>query len=342
LKAKILTIALLLSLISLFHYFAPPEWRLVHTVMGHAYLVPIVIASYWFALKGGLISSICAGILFAPHIPFQFRDVEADKFIELFVYTVIGVITGILSGKLQRQAEEIYDAEERLHTLDRFSSVGELAASVAHEIRNPLGSIKGAIEILQDDFPENHEKGEFLEIIQKEVNRLNRIAKEFLDLARQRPVVHRYLNLSELVRSVAFLVSFKARKRKVELGINVPARLHVRGDADHLKQAILNIMLNAVEAVPGGGEVVVSAREEDSHVVIEISDTGPGIPEEIMSKVFEPFFTTKGQGTGLGLSISGRIVREHGGEITARSPANGQGTIIIVTLPLPPGGEDET
>jgi len=157
-RGRVTVIAALLSVISLFHYFAPPAWHLVHTVMGHAYLVPIIISSYWFGLKGGLVSSILAGALFSPHIPFQFKDVEADKFIELFVYTVIGLITGLLSGKLHRQAEEIYEAEERLHATDRFSSVGELAASVAHEIRNPLGSIKGAGEILEDDFPEGHPK----------------------------------------------------------------------------------------------------------------------------------------------------------------------------------------
>jgi len=331
-KEKITVIGVLLFVITLFHYSAPHQWYLFHTVMGHAYVIPIIIASYWFALKGGLISSIAAGILFSPHIPSQFKEVEVDKFIGLFVYAVIGAVTGILSGKLQKQAEEIYDAGEHLHATARLSSLGELAASVAHEIRNPLGAIKGAVEILQDDFPKEHEKYEFFEIISAEVKRLNRIVEEFLGLARPRQVAHRSLNLLELIRAVSFLVSFKAKKRKVQLAVNIPGHIQVTGDPDLLKQAFLNIFLNAVESIENGGTVSINARDNETDVLVEVADTGPGIPTEVIKKMFKPFFTTKGEGTGLGLSIANRIFCGHGGSIAAESHA-GDGTVMKIRLP---------
>jgi len=300
--------------------------------MGHAYLIPIVIASYWFALKGGLLSSVAAGLLYSPHIPFQFAAMEMDKFIELFVYTVIGVITGILSGKLHKRTEEIYEAEERLHAADRLSSVGELAASVAHEIRNPLGSIKGAVEILEDDFPDDHPKYEFFSIIRNEVTRLNAIVEEFLGLSRSRKPARNPVVLNEVVRAVAMLVSFKARKRKVEIEVSVPGNLQILGDADLLKQAFLNILLNSVESIPNGGEISVTARDYQEYIVLEIEDTGAGVPEEYMKKMFDPFFSTKGSGTGLGLSIARRIVETHGGTITARSQV-GEGTLMTMKFP---------
>jgi len=305
--------------------------------MGHAYLVPIVIASYWFALRGGLISSIAAGLLFSPHIPFQFAAVEVDKFMELFVYTVIGVITGILSGKLQKRTEEIYEAEERLHAADRLASVGELAASVAHEIRNPLGSIKGAVEILEDDFPASHPKHEFFLIIQSEINRLNGIVEEFLSLSRSRKAARNPVSLGQVIRAVAMLVSFKAKKRKVEIDVNVPGSLKVLGDADLLKQAFLNILLNAVESIPNGGEIKITAGEREHIVFLEVEDTGAGIAPEFIGKMFDPFFSTKGGGTGLGLSIARRIVEGHNGTISARSRL-GEGT--VVTMKFPVGGSE--
>ncbi len=331
-KEKVATIGVLLFVITLFHYSAPHQWYLFHTVMGHAYVIPIIIASYWFALKGGLISSIIAGILFSPHIPFQFKEVEVDKFIGLFVYAVIGAVTGVLSGKLQKQAEEIYDAEEHLHATARLSSLGELAASMAHEIRNPLGAIKGAVEILEDDFPKGHEKHEFFEIISKEVKRLNKIVEEFLGLARPRQAAHRPLSLLEIIRTVSFLVFFKAKKRRVQLDIDIPAHIQITGDPDLLKQAFLNIFINAVESIENGGTVSISSREDETGVVVEVADTGAGISPEVIEKMFKPFFTTKGTGTGLGLSIANRIFREHNGLLKAENRV-GKGTVMSIYLP---------
>ena len=301
--------------------------------MGHAYLIPIVVASYWFALRGGLVSSIAAGLLFSPHIPFQFASVEMDKFIELFVYAVIGVITGILSGKLHKRTEEVYEAEERLHAADRLSSVGELAASVAHEIRNPLGSIKGAVEILKDDFPANHPKHEFFLIIQSEINRLNGIVEEFLSLSRSRKAARNPVFLSEVIRAVTLLVSFKAKKRKVDIEIAVPTNIQVQGDTDLLKQAFLNILLNAVESIPNGGEIKVTVGERDASIFVEVADTGAGVPPEFIPRMFDPFFSTKGSGTGLGLSIARRIVEGHNGTISAKSRV-GEGTVVTMKFPI--------
>ncbi|HWU37810.1 MAG TPA: ATP-binding protein, partial [Candidatus Acidoferrum sp.] len=215
------------------------------------------------------------------------------------------------------------------------------SAGLAHEIRNPLGAIKGAVEILQDDFPSGHPKAEFYTILLREVERLNEVLTNFLSFAR--PVTAHLVpqDVQVVLSALEGLISGQARAHRVQIFTSFhtgPSRVLV--DETLLKQAFLNIMLNAVEAMPNGGDLAISTRlspdgraGRPEWLEVVFDDTGPGIQEADMGRIFDPFFTTKKDGTGLGLAITHRIIENHHGTIRVMSQ-RGKGTTFLVTLPL--------
>jgi len=234
------------------------------------------------------------------------------------------------------------EKETQLRRADRLSALGQLSAGLAHEIRNPLGAIKGAVEILQDDYRAGHPKAEFYAILLKEVERLNEVLTNFLNFAR--PVTPHFapVDVREVLTGLEGLIAGQARAHRVQIftAFHVgPSR--VMADATLLKQAFLNIMLNAVEAMPEGGDLAISTRltpggtggDRPEYAEVVFDDTGPGIREEDLGRIFDPFFTTKQDGTGLGLAITHRIIENHHGAIRVMSQ-RGKGTTFVVTLPL--------
>lgn len=235
---------------------------------------------------------------------------------------------------------------ERMKERDRLAALGEMAAGLAHEIRNPLGAIKGAAQLLvgPDGQPAPGaapEVGEFLGIIVDEVNRLNRVVSQFLDYARPYKVESAEVDLNEVVRKTLALIETHESATNVQLVTHLAEHLpRVRGDAEQLRQVFLNLGINAVQAMaPGGGTLTVSTRRRmarrDPGVFVEVifADSGPGIARDQLKNLFIPFFTTKEKGTGLGLPISQRIVSHHGGTIEVRT-APGRGSQFIVVLPV--------
>ncbi|MGH7412187.1 MAG: two-component system sensor histidine kinase NtrB [Candidatus Methylomirabilis sp.] len=247
--------------------------------------------------------------------------------------------------ELQEQTRLLLEKETQLRRADRLSALGQLSAGLAHEIRNPLGSIKGAVEILQDDYPAGHPKTEFFAILLKEVNRLNDVLTNFLSFARPVNPHLTPVDVRAVLTALEGLVSGQARGRRVQVFTSFhsgPSR--VMADETLLKQAFLNIMLNALEAMPEGGDLAISTRlgsgtaaphadERPEWLETVFDDTGPGIAEEDLGRIFDPFFTTKKDGTGLGLAITHRIIENHQGTIRVMSQ-RGKGTTFVLTLPL--------
>jgi two-component system sensor histidine kinase HydH len=226
---------------------------------------------------------------------------------------------------------KLYD---RMKERDRLAALGEMAAGLAHEIRNPLGAIKGAAQLLLPA-PEapGGEASEFLGIIVEEANRLNRVVSQFLDYARPYKGSLEPLDLNEVVRKTVQLLPPNADGAppisvELELG-DVPA---LRGDAEQLRQVFLNLALNALQAMSDGGKLTISTTSARRRVEVRFADSGRGIPAATLKNLFIPFFTTKDKGTGLGLPISQRIVENHGGRIEVRS-REGQGAVFTVVLP---------
>jgi two-component system, NtrC family, sensor histidine kinase HydH len=236
---------------------------------------------------------------------------------------------------------------ERMKERDRLAALGEMAAGLAHEIRNPLGAIKGAAQLLvgPDGGPVTHDVSDFLRIIVEEVNRLNRVVSQFLDYARPYKGEAAEIDVNEVVRKTMQLLETQegVGAGRVKLDVRLAEALpKVRGDAEQLRQVFLNLGLNAVQAMPDGGTLTVTTagrtarRRGDPgtgrHVEVRFHDTGRGIAREHLKNLFIPFFTTKEKGTGLGLPISQRIVTQHGGAIDVRSEP-GKGTTFTVYLP---------
>jgi signal transduction histidine kinase len=231
---------------------------------------------------------------------------------------------------------------------DRLAVLGQMAAGLAHEIRNPLGAIKGAAQLLAEPRPgesPDPSSGEFIGIILEEVDRLDRVVGSVLDLAHRGDRSVLPVDVNAVVRRTAQIVSAELRSEGVELLVLLEPDLpRVRIDPEQLRQVLLNLVRNALQAVGDRGKVTLSTRmrfgrttrserrSEDPYVEIHVADTGPGISRKVLDKIFLPFFTTKEKGTGLGLAISQRIVQNAQGRIEVRS-YEGRGSTFTVVLP---------
>lgn len=356
---RLVILAGLLGLIAFIHYRlegVAPGW--LHSLLGHLYIAPIIMAAYWYGISGGVLASIAASAFFSRHLFIHWhRDepfVDVYNYVEIFLFLLIGGTTGILSQmernqreryehalvrldeshrKLKEQTEVLFQTEEQLRRADRLSALGELSAGMAHEIRNPLGSIKGVAEILKDDYGPDAPKQEFIQILLKETDRLNQIVQEFLSFARPKPPELKQEDVNEVIESVLILTAQPARAARVTM-VKMLDRSIGKWDLDAglLKQAFLNIVLNAIQAMPEGGTMTVTSTRKDGCIEVKIADTGTGISPENRKKLFSPFFTTKQDGTGLGLAITFRIIQNHHGAIDVES-VPGKGTTFTVRIP---------
>lgn len=223
-------------------------------------------------------------------------------------------------------------SEEMLHRQDKLAAVGQLAAGVAHEIRNPLTSMKGYAEFLQLD-ESDPQRQEFLEIILDEIDRVNNIVEEFMVLAKPKAVELEEKNIIPIVQNVVSMLNFEARKRNVKLEFHADQDIvQIECDENRLKQVFLNFIKNGIEAMPDGGDLRVKTEIQDGDVLISIQDTGVGIPPDTLKKIGEPFYTTKKNGNGLGLMVSFKIIESHNGKVYIESEQN-KGTTFKILLP---------
>jgi len=255
-----------------------------------------------------------------------------------------------LLGQQYRGARE--DATELRHNVDqllermasqldiatRLSAISRLTGGVAHEIKNPLNAIGLRLELLRARLGEpDHELSGEIDILSKEVLRLDRVVKTFLDFSRPLDVHLQDLDLSALAREVTEFITPQARLANIEIDFSAPSELApIRGDSDLLKQAILNLVSNAIDAMSdpskSGGRLRIRVDESGDKLTLEVSDTGPGIPPELRDKVFQLYFTTKSGGSGIGLAMTYRAVQLHNGTISFKSEA-GSGTTFRLEFP---------
>jgi two-component system NtrC family sensor kinase len=235
------------------------------------------------------------------------------------------------------------EANRAVARAEKLAAVGRLAAGVVHEINNPLATISACAEALEsrlkegafDASPEVEDLREYLSLIRSEAFRCKSITNGLLDFSRTRAGEHLPVQIGEVLNSAARLMTHQRRGDKIEIQIEVSDNLPaVSGDEGQLQQAVIALATNAIDAMPEGGCLSLRGRDENDHVLVEISDTGVGIPPENLIKIFDPFFTTKeiGRGTGLGLAVCYGIVTEHGGRLDVQS-AVGTGTTFTISLP---------
>jgi len=229
---------------------------------------------------------------------------------------------------------ELERANERERLQERMAAIGEMAARVAHEIKNPLASISGSAQMLVTHEGVEATAHRLLGIIVDESQRLSHILDGFLDYTRPRPTTMESCDLAPLLKDcVELLGSSDETRPSHHIVLDIPEHLTLEGDEDLLRQVLWNLSLNALQAMPEGGTLAIAARSSGSSATLTWSDTGCGMPEEIRTRAFEPFVTTHQSGTGLGLAIAYAVVDEHGGSIDIES-VSGRGTTVSVTLPL--------
>jgi signal transduction histidine kinase len=242
-------------------------------------------------------------------------------------------------NQMVRQLRESRDEIQRLHQTqmsraEHLATMGELAAGLAHEIRNPLAGIAGVIEIIGRDLPASSPARAVVKEVRQEVMQINRIVSDLLECARPKPPETR---LSDLHATVEHAVMF-ARQQALSKSIDVelhhdPLPLEVEHDSNQVNQVLLNLLLNSIQSIDHRGKITVTVERHSQLAAISVADTGRGIAPEHLPHIFRPFYTTKGNGTGLGLSLARRIVEEHGGRMEVSSTL-GHGSTFIVFLPL--------
>ena len=364
---RLFCVSATIAAITALHYGTSLHQAHLHEVFRRLYYIPIILSAFWFGWRGGVGAAVAVSLLYLPHVMFQWGEAYLLNFMEIALFNVVGGVTGMMASAEQRQREryrqaskEIEDAyqklqaqTEQLRAAERLSVLGELAAGMAHEIKNPLGSIKGTAEILADDALSEEERAEFGRILIKEVDRLDAVLRNYLRLARPPDAAQRRMDLRKTLRSTVALVGAYARKREVAIQVEMEEEAEVTADESQITQAFLNVALNAVAASEPGGKITITARRtslglrnEKSEirnpksemvgsgdwVEVRVVDTGCGIPEEHINRVFTPLFTTRPDGTGLGLPITRRIVEAHKGSIRIASRV-GEGTTVTIALP---------
>lgn len=261
-----------------------------------------------------------------------FTEEDSKIMIILANHMAVAMENAELYQDLQDKMSELRETQEQLIQSAKLAAIGELASNVAHEINNPLTTIIGFTELSKEDEDMDSIRTS-LEIIEQESLRARDIVSQLLNFARKKPLQLTAVNINSVLKDVVVLTKSQARMSKVSIREDYGEFPVSTGDADQLKQVFLNIVNNAICAMPQGGTLTISTSQSGELTVIRIADTGPGISKDIMNRIFEPFFTTKkDKGTGLGLSISYRIIQDHGGKIDVES-SEGAGTAFIVKLP---------
>ena len=255
-------------------------------------------------------------------------------------------------SSLEKANQEVKKAQEEIIRSEKAASVGRLATGVAHEMGNPVGIVLGYLELLKGEDLEDAERKDFLDRMESELTRINRVIKQLLDFSRPSTGDQEKGNIHEMIIETVNMLMPQPMMAHLEIEMALEAeRDTVWAGPDQLRQVFLNIIMNSADAMQGGdplnngletGVLTIRTQDRDDSIEIRFTDTGKGIPSDELVRIFDPFFTTKepGKGTGLGLSVSYRIIEELGGRIRAES-SHGEGTTIIIDIPLHQGSSSE-
>jgi len=342
-------------LIGLFHYVTGPQHHWAHDILRRLYYVPILFAAFSRGVRGGIAVAVVSSLSYAPHAFFvmgahQDPATTLNKLLEIILYNVIGALAGLLADReagRRRQAERAFAEQQRmadqLIRAGRLAALGELVAGIAHEIKNPLHTIKGTAEIVDDVIPKEAEQARMWTLLRQEVDRLERIAERFLSFARPSKPDLRPATFGEVFERVRELlaaqvygasgVRFEVAPLSQEL-----ATQPLQVDRDQLAQVGLNIASNAVKAMDGRGVLRMEGglREEagSRFATLRLENDGPTIPESDMEHIFDPFCTRHEGGTGLGVAIAERLAEAHGGFLEAANTGRDRGVAFTLVVPL--------
>jgi two-component system sensor histidine kinase HydH len=350
-RTKVGSIVAMVLALAIATWLTPVDLVVLHNILHHLNILPLMLAGMLFGWRGAVQTLLLATILQSPSIYRHWHDTPLDaqdQVVELSTFGAAGIIAGFLADRermqrlrveatkleLERVYQELSENVQHLKKTERLTAAGQLAASLAHEIRNPLASISGAAGILARGQAPPESREECLDILMKESVRLNKLLTNFLDFARPRlPRLQRTEPVS-IIQSVTLLTQHVAARQNVNLVQQTPGAMReIECDAEQIKQVLLNLILNGVQATEPGGTVTIGASESANHVSIQVVDEGRGVAAEDIERIFDPFFTTKESGTGLGLAVAQNIMAQHGSAITCRQNAvSGKGMVFEIQL----------
>jgi signal transduction histidine kinase len=320
-----------------------------HYIFPRLYYLPIVAAALYDGWRGGLVFALLSSMAFFQQFPASedlFAERLLDRYFELLSFCAMAVLTGLYADRERHQKRKYQEVAEKLsgvyETLqanfegmkraERLSAIGHLSAGLAHEVRNPLASIAGAASILRRN-PTEEKQTKCLDIIESECRRLDGLLTTFLNFARPRSPNLQPVKIEGVLNDVIELAQHAVGRKRINLRrvFDNPS-LVAQCDPEQLRQVLLNLLINAIEASGDGASVDIVAEAVENALVIRVIDEGSGVAPEDIEKLFDPFFTTKESGTGLGLSVAHQIVGQMGGQLSARRNA-GRGMTFSVALP---------
>ncbi|MBI5584362.1 MAG: hypothetical protein HY892_11100 [Deltaproteobacteria bacterium] len=326
---KVLPIVLmLLAIFSLDSRWLPGSY-LPPEILHRLYYLPIVLSGLLFGYRGGVISAAVVTLLFIPHWTggSLFRGNQGGSWEEIVLFFAFGLLIGLL---VDRERLETQRRQDQAH----LAILGEAAATVAHELKNPIVTIGAHILRMQRRLMPDDPHQERLSLIFRECQRVELLLKDMVHFARPMHLNLEPTDINLLIKKILEVVGPQAEKMQIQLSSNLEGDLPLLPvDQTRLTQVIYNLILNAIQACPSGGLILVETSRKRHQVQIEVADSGCGVEPEFRQKIFHPFFSTKKEGSGMGLAISRRIVELHQGKLHCR-PNQPQGSVFVLVLPV--------
>ncbi|MBW2701663.1 MAG: hypothetical protein JRF33_12675 [Deltaproteobacteria bacterium] len=346
--AHVIGVLFSLTAITLAHHLTDPEAVVSHNVFRRLYYLPVVWGVVVFGWRGGLSAAALATASYVPHAFFMHHHLDPapfiDKAMEIALFFAVGGLGGLLMDR--ERASRARATERRLAQLaaetraNRLDALVHLSRGLAHEIRNPLGGIQGAIEIISDEVAKDSPRQDMVEVALGETARLSKVLDDFLRFARPgRPEIQNF-HSAETSQHLGKLLKGEASSLGLELQIEDPGTW-IFADPDQINQVLINLLRNAMQSCPRGGRVALRIAPKNEHVEFIVADQGAGIPEEIKQAIYDPYFTTREEGTGLGLPISAMLIAQNKGQLNHRPARPSPGTEFFFSLPAgrPKGGQ---
>lgn len=327
------------AVVSYFHYSVPSGFSAIHLAHYYVYYIIVIYAAYKFGFMGGIIVAALMTVIYSPYTYFHVaagcvQHEHASSIIEISMIYAVGIVSGYFSKKLkdekkkvEKVSSEMLNLERQMAHDDRLRVLGQLSAGIAHEIRNPLAAIKSGISLIKSG------KGnpQVTDILESEIVRLDSFINRFLQYAKFGKNTTDNFSSDHFMLELFELAKLSSAGKKIDLSYKDNAQTNIFGDKDSLKQALLNLILNGIDAAAEQehGTVAFTSEQADDKIIFTVKDNGKGIDGDI-SRLFEPFYTTKDTGTGLGLAIAAKIASDHGGNITAKTSEDG--TTFTMTI----------